>query len=234
MSYFSNVSSSVYKGANQTPALSAQDNQIKQLYKQRAKLQEELHSVNANTEMDSKLKMERVKTLTYNIQQLDTQISELKTEKFKPKTSETKSAEPEAAPSKSELDPHLVAIIEKSASYDQLSNMVRQRKGMESSIRKLENEVLSDRKMMESDPNSSDDIGKTLMLENAENTVYKNKSEASQEIRSQIQSMDKKIGELVTDINETNRSEESPSSSNQAVPQEDTDAPTNAANVFSQ
>ncbi|MFC4303405.1 FlxA-like family protein [Cohnella boryungensis] len=187
-------------------AASPRDSEIQQLNKQKAKWQEELQKVNSNAELDSKIKAERVRSITSNIQQIEMRISEIRAEEIKQKTEEAQPSTPAPQETKPELDPHLVAVIEKSVSYDQLSKMVSQKTDMKGSITRLEGEVRMDRAMLEHNPHN--DSGKSLMLENAENTTFKMKREMAQELQGHIHSTNQKIGELISSINETNEAVE--------------------------
>jgi uncharacterized cupredoxin-like copper-binding protein len=141
------------------------------------------------------------------IQQIENQISEIKTEQLQQKVDESRPAKSASHRSKSENDPHLVAIVEKSASYEQLSKMASQRTRMESSIKTIEGGVKLDRLMLNS---SSNDKGNSMMLENAENTVFKIKHEMTQKIKSQLHNLDKKIQERISDINDTDKGSDAP------------------------
>ncbi|WP_127507354.1 FlxA-like family protein [Paenibacillus humicus] len=209
------------RGSNKITSSPAQDKEIQQLNKQRAKIQEELASVSSNKEMDSKLKMERVKSLTSGMQQIDSRISEIRMENLKRSAPETRSPEPASPPAKTAHDPHLAVIIEKSSSLTELNKSVGLRAKMGGEIKTLEGGVRSDRTMLEAGP--SDDGGRSAMLQNAEETVYKMKREMVQEIHSQIHVVDKKMDELISEINDISNSSEDNMNSNGAVLPEDED-----------
>ncbi len=203
------------RGSNKITSSPAQDKEIQQLNKQRARMQEELASVNSNKDMDSKLKMERIKSLTSGMQQIDSRISEIKMENLKKSAPETRSPEPTSPPAKTARDPHLAAIIEKSSSLTELNKSVGLRAKMGGEIKTLEGGVRSDRTMLEA--GRSDDGGRSAMLQNAEETVYKMKREMVQEIHSQINVVDKKINELVSEINDISKGREDNTTSNGVV-----------------
>jgi len=79
--------------------------------------------------------------------------------------------------------------------------MVAGKKKMEGEIRTLDSSVKTDRTMLEA--GSSDDAGRSLMLANAENTVYKQKREMTQDIQKQIHATDKEIRDILSDVQNT-------------------------------
>lgn len=205
MSSFSAVSNTD-RGLNKLTPKAAKDKEMQELYKQRIKIQDEINRVNNNKEMDSKLKMERVKTLTSSIQQIDSRISEIKMENMKKSSPEKSSSDTKANPSKPEHDPQLAVIIEKSTSYSQLNQSVGLRAKMDGEIKILEGGVRFDRTLLESSP--SNDNGKAMMLQNAEDTVFKMKREMVQDIHAQRNVVDQRIKELVSEINDIEESSE--------------------------
>ncbi|REK71945.1 hypothetical protein [Paenibacillus paeoniae] len=203
MTSFSAVSKTD-RGINKLTPNSTKDKEMQELYKQRTKLQDEINKVNNNQEMDSKLKMERVKTLTSSMQQIDSRISEIKLENVKKMSPEKGPLNSNTNQSKPGHDPQLAIIIEKSASYSQLTQSVGLRAKMDGEIKTLEGAVRFDRTLLEASP--SNDAGKSLMLQNAEETVFKMKREMVQDIHAQRNVVDQKIKELVSEINDIEES----------------------------
>jgi len=227
MSSFSAVSKTD-RGLNKLTPNAAKDKEMQELYKQKMKVQDEINRVNNNQEMDSKLKMERVKTLTSSMQQIDSRISELKMENMKKNSPEKASSDSKAAPSKSAQDPELAIIIEKSATYSQLSQSVELRAKLDGEIKTLEGGVRFDRTLLESSP--SNDNGKSMMLQNAEDTVFKMKREMVQDIQVQRNVVDQRIKELVSEINDTEDSSETRPIIIEDVP-ENNESQNNASNT---
>ncbi|GKU77328.1 FlxA-like family protein [Paenibacillus sp. L3-i20] len=221
MSYMSSVSNSA-RGSKGMTSYSVQDKKIQQLNKELARMQEELGNVNNNQDLDPKLKMERVKALTSSIQEIESRISESKMEDVKKKVSESQSTDSRPSRSKSEHDPDLAIIVEKSASLSQLNKMAGQRTKTEGEIKTLEGGVRLDRTNLES--GSSNDSGRSEMLQNAENTVFKLKREMVQEKQDQLKVTDQKMSELVSSINEPVEGGDKPANIEET-------APTNAENV---
>lgn len=214
VSKLSSISSSALVGIKRA---NVWEKEIKQLNEQKARLQDELHKVQANADMDSKMKMERVKNLTSNIQQIDTRISEIKVEQLQ-KNQENRPQETKSAQSK-EMDPHLVALVEKSAAYDQLGKIAGTKKKLEGENRTVQGELKFDRTLLEANP--SDDLGKTLMTENAESTVFQSKREQMQDLQEHIRTSDKRMRELLTDIRESENIEKPKESAVGAFPSSD-------------
>jgi len=110
MSFVSSVSSRSAVGTDKPQKISAIDKEIQQLNKQKAQLQEDLQKINANMELDSRTKMERSKSITSNIQQIESRISDIKMEQMQKNVQEQRPQDqPNGAPS--DIDPHLVAIV---------------------------------------------------------------------------------------------------------------------------
>ncbi|MEC0108076.1 hypothetical protein P4H27_14050 [Paenibacillus taichungensis] len=83
-------------------------------------------------------------------------------------------------------------LIKHSQTYDQLGKLVGLRDRMVGSIQTLEGETRFDRIVLDND--AGNDMGKSMMLENAEETVFQMKREMVQEIDSQIRKVDQSIG----------------------------------------
>jgi len=99
MSFVSSVSSRSAVGTDKPQKISAIDKEIQQLNKQKAQLQEDLQKINANMELDSRTKMERSKSITSNIQQIESRISDIKMEQMQKNVQEQRPQDqPNGAP----------------------------------------------------------------------------------------------------------------------------------------
>ncbi|WP_440110507.1 hypothetical protein [Paenibacillus sp. QZ-Y1] len=116
--------------------------------------------------------------------------------------------------------PSMDHLIKHSQTYDQLGKLVGLRDRMNGSIQTLEGETHFDRIVL--DINADNDIVKSMMLENAERTVFQQKREMVQDIHTQINKVDQKIGDLVKDIQQLAPKEgvHSPSASKEEDSQE--------------
>jgi hypothetical protein len=186
--------------------VSSRDKEIQGLMKQKIRLNEELQSVKSNDQLDSKIKAERVKSITSFIQQVDNQIAQIKSEELQEKNKLKQSEQPkQQQPQLSEVTdenhaPAMGHLIKNSQTYDQLGKLVGLRDRMHGSIQTLEGETRFDRIVLDSD--SGNDMGKSMMLENAEQTVFQMKRDMVQEIDSQIRKVDESIGEKLKEINQ--------------------------------
>jgi len=185
--------------------VSSRDKEIQSLMKQKARLNEDLQAVKTNDQLDSKIKAERVKSLTSFIQQVDNQISQIQSEELqeKNKTNPSEQAKQQEQPfqtNEGSLDPAMNHIVKHSQTYDQLGKLVGLRDRMHGNIKTLEGETRFDRIVLDSD--TGNDMGKSMMLENAEQTVFKMKREMVQDINSQLSKVDQKIGDLIKEIHQ--------------------------------
>lgn len=180
------------------PTSSPRDKEIQNLMKQRGRIQEELQSVKANDEMDSKTKMERVKTLTASIQEIDSQINQIRNEEMKEKSKTTAPEQPKKQEPKSQEAALMETVTKGNVLYDQLGKLTGVRNRLEGSAKALENEVANDRKNLEFSPNMGEDEGVSMMLENAEHTVFQMKRDMVADIEQQIDITDEQISKLVS------------------------------------
>ncbi|WDQ31803.1 FlxA-like family protein [Paenibacillus marchantiae] len=183
--------------------VSSRDKEIQGLMQQKVRLNEEVQAVKSNDELDTKTKAARIKSLTSSITQIDTQIAQIKAEEMEEKNKlkqpeKTKEQQPqrndEAQP------PSMDHLIKHSQTYDQLGKLVGLRDRMNSSIQTIEGETKFDRLVLEI--NAGNDAGKSMMLENAERTVFQKKREIVQDISSQMSKVGQKIGELMKEIHQ--------------------------------
>ncbi|SLJ91788.1 MULTISPECIES: FlxA-like family protein [unclassified Paenibacillus] len=181
--------------------VSSRDKEIQGLMQQKVRLNEEVQAVKSNDELDTKTKAARIKSLTSSITQIDTQIAQIKAEEMEEKNKlkqpeKTKEQQPqrndEAQP------PSMDHLIMHSQTYDQLGKLVGLRDRMNSSIQTIEGETKFDRLVLEINAGA----GKSMMLENAERTVFQKKREIVQNISSQMSKVGQKIGELMKEIHQ--------------------------------
>lgn len=203
--------------------VSNREKEIQGLIQQKMRLNEEVQAVKSNDELDTKTKAARIQSLTSSITQVDSQIAQIKAEELQEKN---KLKQPEQT--KQQLSqrtdenqaPSMDHLIKHSQTYDQLGKLVGLRDRMNGSIHTLEGETHFDRIVL--DINADNDIGKSMMLENAERTVFQKKREMVQDIHTQINKVDQKIGDLVKDIQQPTPKEavHSPSASKEEDNQE--------------
>ncbi|CAI6062256.1 hypothetical protein PAECIP112173_01835 [Paenibacillus sp. JJ-100] len=196
--------------------MSNRDKEIQRLMEQKVKLNDQVQAIKSNDELDTTTKAERIKNLTTSIGQLDSQIAQIKAEELEEKNKSRQLPEkPQQQTTKSDdqSSPSLDHLIKNSQTYNQMGKLVGMRDRMQNSIHTIEGETRFDRFVLE-DTNRTD-LGKSMMLENAEQTVFQNRREAVADIHSQISTVSNKIGELAAEIHESapKNSEQFPSSS---------------------
>lgn len=203
MNSISSATKSSFTPGNQ---VSNRDKEIQGLMQQKIRLNEEMQGVKTNDELDTKTKAQRIKSLTSSISQIDSQIAQIKAEELQEKN---KLRQPEKAqqqqpkPTDEAQAPSLDHLIKHSQTYDQLGKLVGLRDRMQGSIQTTEGETRFDRLVLEINPPANDlDLGKSMMLENSERTVFQAKRETVQDINSQLNKVNQKIGELVEEIHQ--------------------------------
>lgn len=206
-----NSSTAITQNSQNNSSTSKTDKMIQNLMKQKSRISEEIQSVRVNEKLDTKIKNQRIQTLTSSMQEIDAQIAQIKAEEMQEKTrqKEAERAPQPEQPQEQQQDVHsLDSVIKNSNTYEHLGKMVSLRKNLKGNITNLEGGVRFDRIIMENDPTG--DGGKSQMIENAERTVFKMKREMVQDIKSQIIKTDMKIGELLKDIHDTAPSDNNP------------------------
>ncbi|WP_340398754.1 hypothetical protein [Paenibacillus sp. FSL H8-0079] len=200
MNSISSATKSSFTPGNQ---VSNRDKEIQGLMQQKIRLNEEMQGVKTNDELDTKTKAQRIKSLTSSISQIDSQIAQIKAEELQEKN---KLRQPEKAqqqqpkPTDETQASSLDHLIKHSQTYDQLGKLVGLRDRMQSSIQTCEGETRFDRLVLEI--NADKDAGKSMMLENAERTVFQAKREIVQDVNSQLNKVNQKIGELVEELHQ--------------------------------
>lgn len=179
--------------------VSSRDKEIQGLMQQKVRLSEEVQAVKSNDELDTKTKAARIKSLTSSITQVDSQIAQIKAEEMQEKNKlkqpeQTKEQQPQR--NDETQTPSMDHLIKHSQTYDQLGKLVGLRDRMNSSIQTFEGETEFDRLVLEINAGA----GKTMMLENAERTVFQKKREIVQDISSQMSKVSQKIGDLMEEI----------------------------------
>ncbi len=177
--------------------------EIEALMERKTKLSDDLQTLRSNEELDDKIKSERIKALTSSINDIDNKIAQIKAEEFqvKNKSSQTEADQQQQINKKDEeIQLPSMDLIKHSQTYDQLGKLVGMRDRMNNSIRTIEGENRFDRMILEND--SGEDSGKSEMLANAERTVFQKKREVVQDIQTQINKVNQKVGELIEDINQ--------------------------------
>ncbi|WP_458123147.1 hypothetical protein [Paenibacillus sp. Z3-2] len=203
MNSISSATKSSFTPGNQ---VSNRDKEIQGLMQQKIRLNEEMQGVKANDELDTKTKAERIKSLTNSISQVDSQIAQIKAEELQEKNKlkqPEKTHQQQPKPTDEAQSPSLDHLIKNSQTYDQLGKLVGMRDRMQGSIQTTEGETRFDRLVLEINPPGNDlDLGKSMMLENAERTVFQAKREVVQDINAQLSKVNQKIGELVEEIHQ--------------------------------
>lgn len=200
MSSISSVSTSTSAPA---PLHSGRDKEIQSLMKQKVKLNETLQTVKSNDQIDTKTKAERIKSLTDAIAQLDSKIAQIKAEELQERNQikQPEQTKQQTPTQDEDQAPSLDHLIKHGQTYDRLGKLVGLRNRMEHSIQTIEGETRFDRIVL--DVNAGKDAGKSMMLANAERTVFQKKREAVQEISSQMDKIDDTIGKLTDASQET-------------------------------
>ncbi len=203
-----NSISPVTKSSFTPPAspTSNRDKEIQGLMQQKVKLNEQIHVVQSNDELDIKTKAERIKSLTNSIGQVDSRIAQIKAEEIEEKNKvkqNQQTSQQQSKPEEQPQTPSMNHLIKHSQTYDQLGKLVGLREKMQNSIHTIEGETRFDRIVLENDTHS--DLGKTQMLENAERTVFQKKREVVQDLESHISKTNQKLGELVDEIHKPGR-----------------------------
>ncbi|PYY28886.1 FlxA-like family protein [Paenibacillus illinoisensis] len=188
---------------------SKRDKEIQNLLEQKGRLNEQLNDIRSNDEMNDEIKKERIKSLQESIQQLDAQISQIKTEEIeeKNKKSQMNSSKQDKS-SNYTKDDSLDPLLQKVQSYNQLGQLIGLVNQKTNINRSVEGEVRSDR-MTHTLPREiksahDKDPGKSVMLENAEMTVLQKKREFVQNEKAKISKIEDKISEIVEEVHEKN------------------------------
>ncbi|MCW3791010.1 hypothetical protein OM416_05415 [Paenibacillus sp. LS1] len=200
MNSISSATKSSFTPGNQ---VSSRDKEIQGLMQQKIRLNEEMQSVKTNDELDTKTKAQRIKSLTSSISQIDSQIAQIKAEELQEKNKlrqPEKTQQQQPKPIDEAQAPSLDHLIKNSQTYDQLGKLVGLRDRMQGTIQTTEGETRFDRLVLEI--NADKDAGKSMMLENAERTVFQAKREVVQDINAQLNKVNQKIGELVEEIHQ--------------------------------
>lgn len=208
----------------------SRDKEIQSLIKQKSNLNEQIEAVRSNENLDKKLKQERVQALKASIQEVDAQIAQIKAEQMqekmessKPKQTEAKKAEPDTYTDISVESMH--ALIKNSTTYDRMGKLVNLSKQLEGEIKPIQSEIKMERDWLANNP--TNDIGRPLMLENAERIIFQAKREEILDLKSTIRGIDSKIGDLVSELKDNSKAaaKESniPSSLSRAEDKEETD-----------
>ncbi|MCL6663637.1 MULTISPECIES: hypothetical protein [Paenibacillus] len=203
MNSISSATKSSFTPGNQ---VSSRDKEIQGLMQQKIRLNEEMQGVKTNDELDTKTKAQRIKSLTSSISQIDSQIAQIKAEELQEKNKlrqPEKTQQQQPQPTDETQAPSLDHLIKHSQTYDQLGKLVGLRDRMQGSIQTTEGETRFDRLVLEINPPTNDlDLGKSMMLENSERTVFQAKREVVQDINSQLSKVNQKIGDLVKEIHQ--------------------------------
>lgn len=184
--------------------VSRRDKEIQHLFQQKTKINEQINEIRANEKLNDEIKRDRIKSLNESIQQIEAQIAQIKLEEMEEKNKKNKPEAPKENPANQQQDPSLDklnALLQVGQSYNNLGKLISMRNQKTGQIRTIEGDVKSDRMMLEI--NDDKDLGKSMMAQNAEMTVFQNKRDEVLEITTQLYKVHQKIGDILNDINET-------------------------------
>ncbi|WNS44364.1 FlxA-like family protein [Paenibacillus sp. MMS20-IR301] len=186
----------------------SRDKEIQGLLDQKSRLNEQIETVRSNENMDKKLKQERVQSLKSSIQEIDAQIAQIRAEVMQEKIENSKIEQKEAPKKQANAVPttdisaeSMGALIKNSTTYDQLGKLVQLGKRLEREINPIQSEIKTERDRLAFNP--TNDVGRPMMLENAERVVLQGKREQILDIKSTVRGIDSKIGDLVSELNES-------------------------------
>lgn len=186
----------------------SRDKEIQSLIKQKSNLNEQIEAVRSNENLDKKLKQERVQALKASIQEVDAQIAQIKAEQMQEKMESSKPKQTQAKKAESDtytdINPESMhALIKNSTTYDRMGKLVNLSKQLEGEIKPIQSEIKMERDRLANNP--TNDIGRPLMLENAERIIFQAKREEILDMKSTIRRIDSKIGDLVTELKDNSK-----------------------------
>ncbi|GMX62231.1 hypothetical protein Elgi_20350 [Paenibacillus elgii] len=180
-----------------TTLMSEYDRRIQALLKQKGRIEEEQAKVKASQELDSKIKAERLKSLTTEQQTIEAQIAQIRMEQAQNRKNGVSPSAESRDPKPGRLsDTSMKDIVRADSLHGQLKKMTQVRGELEAAANNLQSEVRLGRLQFELGP--ANDSGRGQMLENAEQSVFKPKLEQETALKAQIAGLDGKIGERWT------------------------------------
>ncbi|MDR0271268.1 FlxA-like family protein [Paenibacillus sp.] len=194
--------------------ISARDAEMQSLMKQRSLLNDKIVEVKSNQELNSKIKTERIKTLTTELQTIDAQIAQKQLEMQEKRKSDSSAMQSATSPSNpanhtnasSTSEPSLDHIATVSTLYNNIGKLSNVRSKLHSETVTIESEIKLDRLHLDGD---SGDSGKASMRENAERTVIKKKAEQAAAIQAKVAAVDEKMGNEIKKVNQALQSKDS-------------------------
>ncbi|MGO4376102.1 hypothetical protein AB4Z21_36215, partial [Paenibacillus sp. MCAF20] len=159
--------------------------------KQSKQISEQIESVNQNKNLDDKIRMERVNALKEQIQQIEAQISQIRTEQISKQQQKNEENEDNHSSTKeqSEMD----VVIKISVNFEQIKAMEKTKGQMGRESDTLKNNIRSDRHLLEINT-TADAASKSAMKQNLEETVVKAKLESINKIEGNIEKLNNRIG----------------------------------------
>lgn len=183
---------------------STRDTEIQSLMKQKSLLNEKIAEVKSNQELDNKIKTERLKSLTTELQMIDAQITQKQLEQEEKRKSDSASNQPTSNQTKTgtsmTTDPSIDHLLTAHTLYNNLGKVTSVRSKLNREATTIHSEVKQDRLKHEDD--GAGDPGKASMRENAERTVIKKKNEQGAAVQAKIFAVDEKIGSSINEINQ--------------------------------
>ncbi|WP_305022333.1 FlxA-like family protein [Paenibacillus lacisoli] len=189
------------------PAMTDTDKEIRNLMQQKSKIMEQIQDVKANDKLDTKTKSARIKTLTENMQQIDAEILQKKAEEQEEKNKnkqQSSTAEQESSRPSELTDPvSSQQLLTNGLQYNQLGKLVGMRNQANHTIQTIEGELQNGRLLYE---NTADPDGaKSVMLANAERTVFQKKRESIQDVKVTVHRIEGKMNDILQDIHDTQK-----------------------------
>lgn len=182
--------------------ISLKDKEIQSLLDKKSKLNEEIQTVKSNDKLNFELKQERIQSINLSIQDIDAQITQIKTEQLQEKKDQNQHDKVETKQPKPDItDLSMDDLLHKSMTYDKLGMLVGINRRLEGSIAtlKIEEKLNGQRHSA----GSTHDTGEQI-----------------QDLKSKINAINYKIGDLLIDMNHKNENKEHPTYLNHT---EDTD-----------
>ncbi|UHA71891.1 FlxA-like family protein [Paenibacillus sp. 481] len=218
MTYISKASSRAASPSFTAGRTTAADREIQALMKQKSNITEKIAEIKTNEELNVKVKEERVKSLTTDLQLIESQIAQKmteKNEKLKNDASSNRSNPNSNTTNNSSNGTMDVAatatmnrLIEANTIYDRLGKLSNVRNKLDVEVKDLNREVKMNRKHLGDEGLTESAFGRNEMRQNAELTVNKKKLEQAIGIEGRIAKLDGKMKEEMKAISEVTENKE--------------------------
>lgn len=202
MNTIQRASSSSYQ--MQMKPLPSRDTEMRSLMRQRSLINEQIAEVKSNQELDNKVKTERIKALTTELQLIDAQIAQKRAEQQEERKPDSTSSQPSSSqPSSSHTNAesnlnspvdHILAVHTLYNNIGKSTKLTSVRSNLKNEAVTIQSEIKQDRLHLEGMP--------AAMRENAELTVIKKKTEQEAAVQAKAATVDQKIGSAMREINQ--------------------------------